>query len=150
VKRTTFATSDPKSHQDALLALALVTPKVRHLLSELDISMFDEDDRKAVFEFLKESKDTLDQTPDPLKNSDTYVKILLLKADARYRDWTEEDHYLEAARLVRLTINEHKNIQKQLLTAELKDAEDQGDEDKVALITRQLNELIKEMPRAKK
>ena len=55
-------------------------------------------------------------TPAILKNYDTYVKILLLKADARYADWDDDDRLEETARLIRQVVNEHKKTQKDKLT----------------------------------
>jgi hypothetical protein len=85
-----------------------------------------------------------------LQNYDTNVKIVLLKADARYGEWSDEDRYFETARLVRQLITEHKKIQKDALTAELRQAEDDGEDEKARTIRQQLNELIKEIPRAQK
>jgi hypothetical protein len=89
-------------------------------------------------------------TPKELQDYDTYVKILLLKADTRYGDWSDEDRYFEAARLVRLTITEHKQKQKDALMNALREAEDTGNEAEALRLRQALNELIKEMPRAKR
>jgi len=85
-----------------------------------------------------------------LQDYDTYVKILLLRADARYGEGSEEDRCFEAARLVRLTITEHKQTQKDALTKELRIAEDNGNDEEALRLRHALNELIKEMPRAKR
>ena len=58
--------------------------------------------------------------------------------------------YFEAARLVRFTITEHKQIQKDALTSALRIAEDEGDDSEALRLRQALNELIKEIPRAKR
>jgi DNA primase len=141
---------DPLGYQDNLLALALVYPEVRELLTELTETMLSTEDRQAVLTFLKSSTETVDSTPKDLQVLDTYVKILLLKADARYGDWSDEDRYFEAARLVRIIATEHKQTQKDELTAALRIAEDEGNDEEALRLRHALNELIKEIPRAKR
>lgn len=142
---------DPAGYQDNLLAVCLIDPAVRELLKDVTADMIPTDERRDVFEYLRTTKDGLVQNvPEPLKDYETYVKILLLKADARYGEWSDEDRYFEAARLVRQLITEHKKTQKLTLTEALRVAEDNGDDQKAAEVRQQLNELIKEIPRAQK
>jgi len=84
-------------------------------------------------------------TPKELQKYDTYVKILLLKADARYADWNDSDRYFETARLLRQVTNEHKKKQKTILTNQLRDAEIVGDDNKADELRTRLNDLIKEI-----
>jgi len=141
---------DPAAHQDSMLALALVDPSSRELLAEVSEEMLATDERKEVLRYIRNATETVQSTPKELQDYETYVKILLLRADARYGEWSDEDRYLEAARLVRLTITEHKQIQKDALTKSLRDAEDNGNDDEALRLRQALNELIKEMPRAKR
>ncbi|MES2631266.1 MAG: DNA primase [Patescibacteria group bacterium] len=141
---------DPYSYQDNLLALALVDPNVRELMAELNEKMLSNEDRKVVLTFIQSSTETVQSTPKELQDLDTYVKILLLKADARYGEWSDEDRYFEAARLVRIIATEHKQTQKDELTAALRVAEDEGSEEEAGRLRHALNELIKEIPRAKR
>ena len=85
-----------------------------------------------------------------MKDYDTYVKILLLKADARYGEWNDEDRYFETARLVRQLITEHKKTKKDELTAQLRAAEEADNDEEADRVRHELNELIKEIPRAQK
>jgi uncharacterized protein (TIGR00730 family) len=48
--------------------------------------------------FVKSSTEPVQSTPKELQDYETYVKILLLRADARYGQWSDEDRYFEAAR----------------------------------------------------
>ncbi len=141
---------DPSAHQDNVLALALTDVATRELLAEITEDMLGTDERKEVLRYIRRTTKPVTDTPKDLQDYDTYVKILLLKADSRYGEWSDEDRYSEVARLVRLTITEHKQTQKNVLTKELREAEDIGDETAALKLRQALNELIKEMPRAKR
>ena len=142
---------DPAGYQDNLLAVSLIDPAVRDVLKDVTIEMIPTDERRAVFEYIRATSEGIVQNvPEDLKDYDTYVKILLLKADARYGEWNDEDRYFETARLVRQLITEHKKNKKNDLTAQLRIAEDNGEDDEAARLRRELNELIKEIPRAPK
>jgi len=141
---------DPSGYQENLLAVALIDPAVRELLKDIQADMLATDEQKAVLEYVKNSTEQLGDIPADLQNHDQYVKIVLLKADARYGEWSDEDRYFETARLVRQLITEHKKIAKDTLTTQLREAELNGDDSRATEIRQQLNELIKEIPRAQK
>ncbi len=142
---------DPSSYQDNLFAVALTDGATRELFKSVDVNTFVGEERQAVAKFLSQA-DTkpIKDTPSLLQKYDMYVKILLLKADARYADWSDSDRYFEAARLIRQIANEYKKKQKEELTQQLREAEDLGDEDKSDQIRRQLNQLIKEIQSVKR
>lgn len=136
------------SYQDNLLAVALIDAPGQALFAEVNEEVFSTEERRAVAAFLAAHPGKLvTDTPDPLKKYDTYVKILLLKADARYADWNDHDRYQETARLLRQTINEHKKQTRDQLINQLRDAEEQGDDEKATAFRTQLNALIKEISR---
>ncbi len=141
---------DALGYQDNLLSVAAIDPPVRELLKEVTPDMLANDEQRALLAYVQTHATLLADTPPELQNIDTYVKIVLLKADARYGQWSDEDRYFEAARLVRQLIAEHKQTQKQVLTHTLRHAEDDGDDETARTIRQQLNELIKEIPRGKK
>jgi DNA primase len=141
---------DPFGYQDNLLALAALYPEVRELLADITADMVANDDRRAVLGFLQASTESVQTTPKDLMNLNTYVKILLLKADARYGEWSDQDRYFEAARLVRIIATEHKQTKKDELTSALRIAEDEGSEEEAGRLRHALNELIKEIPHAKR
>ena len=141
---------DASGYQENLLAVALIDPAVRELLKDIQPDMLVSDEQKALLEFVKTSSEIVTETPENLQNHDTYVKIVLLKADARYGEWSDKDRYFETARLVRQLITEHNKIAKNALTITLRAAELDGDEALASEIRQQLNELIKEIPRAQK
>jgi DNA primase len=150
VKYSGESVADENSHEDSLLSLAFLYPAVREIIQEIDESMLSNNDRKTVLQYLKVSNETIQVTPVELQELDTYVKILLLKADARYGDWSDEDRFFETARLVRIIVTKHKQTQKDVLTAALRVAEDQGNDEEALRLRQALNELIKEIPRAKR
>jgi len=141
---------DGSGAEENLLAVALIDPAVRELLKDLKPGMLSTDERIAVLDFIQKSTEPVVDVPTDLQNYDQYVKIVLLKADARYGEWSNEDRYFETARLVRQLITEHKKIQKDSLTTQLRAAEENGEDDRATEIRQQLNELIKEIPRAQK
>jgi len=141
---------DGSGSEENLLAVALIDPAVRELLKDLSDDMLANEERVAVLQYVQKSKELAADVPADLQNHDQYVKILLLKADARYGEWSDEDRYFETARLVRQLITENKKIKKDSLTSQLRTAEENGEDDRATEIRQQLNELIKEIPRAQK
>jgi len=145
-----LAGADPFMYHDSLLAVAAITPHAKELTAPLSPDMFSGEDRQALFTFIKQHDAIVTDVPDSLQNISTYVKIVLLKADARYGTWSDEDRFTETARLIRQLTTEHKLRQKTALTNELRRAEEAGEDTQAADIRQQLNELIKEIPRAQR
>lgn len=142
---------DPDYYQDNLLAAALMDSLAHDLFGQVDAGMFIGEDRQAVAKYLSEHGDSVvKDTPPQLQKYDIYVKILLLKADARYADWNDIDRRQETARLLRQVVNENRQKQKDILTKQLRDAEDLGDDTKANEARNQLNKLIKEMQSGKR
>lgn len=143
--------TDADAYQDNLLAVSLIDPPSQELFATVDTAMFVGDNRQAVAMYLAANAGkVVKTTPESLQSIDTYVKILLLKADARYADWDDQDRYFETARLLRQVINEHKKQQKEMLTQSLREAEAIGDDAKAASIRSELNTLIKEITRGRR
>jgi len=137
---------DSLVYQDNLLAAALIDAATHDLFREVDLQTFIGEERQSVAKYLSEhGGKAIKDTPHSLQKYDTYVKILLLKADARYADWNDQDRYFETARLLRQVAREHKKKQKDLLTEQLRDAETLGDDAKASEIRGQINKLIKEI-----
>lgn len=138
--------------QDGLLAVSIVTSEAQDLFKNIDIeALFTTDDRKEVAKYLAASEGQgVKETPKQLQNIDTYVKILLLRAEARYSEWSNQQRYFEAVELLRRVETNYKNKQKDKLTKQLRNAEDVGDDTKADSIRVELYKLIKEMQSAKK
>lgn len=151
VKAQLDATRDEFAYQDNVLAAALIDMGSQELLHDFDAGMFAGEHRQAVAKYLSgHPGKVITTTPKALQSYDTYVKILLLKADARYAAWSDQDRSLETARLLRQVTTEHKQHQKDQLTTELRDAEAAGDDAKAAEVRTKLNTLIKETTRARR
>ncbi|MEO7904605.1 MAG: DNA primase [Candidatus Saccharimonadales bacterium] len=142
---------DETSFQDSLLSVALIEPTARELFAAIDTTMFDGEDRQALALFIQQNPTTsFDTTPDGLQKYDTYVKIVLLKAETRYAEWSDKDRYFETARLLRQVENEHKKQIQVDLTNRLREAETIGDDVTASDLRLQLNTLIKEITRGQR
>jgi DNA primase len=142
---------EASAYQDNLLSVALIDAPSQELFVHTKPEIFAGQERQAVARYLANHAGTiLKTTPEELQNFDTYVKILLLKADARYADWNDQDRYFETARLLRQVANEHKKQTQEQLTNQLREAESAGDDVKALELRSQLNTLIKEITRGQR
>lgn len=147
----TITAPETHAYQDNLLSVGLLDSASQSLFKTIDSQAFASEQRRAVAAYLAvRGGKSVTETPKELQNLDTYVKILLLKADARYADWNEQDRYFEAARLIRQVANEHKKQTQEQLTNELRVAEGNGDDVKAAELRTKLSILIKEIPRGQR
>jgi len=142
---------DAFAYQDNLLAAAFIDAPSQELFKDIKRDIFTGKERQAVAAYIiQHSGQTVISTPKELQNFDTYVKILLLKADARYADWSDQDRYFETARLLRQVTNEHKKQTQEHLTNQLREAEARGDDVQAGELRAQLNALIKEISRGQR
>lgn len=132
-------------YQDDLLAALLVDAASRSQLQGIDMTLFHGDERRAIAEYLVSHDRSVSDTPKMLQKYDTYVKILLLRAETRYGSWDARERSLEIARLLRQMITEHNKTKRDTLIAQLRDAEDSDDDAKAADLRAKINALIKEM-----
>jgi hypothetical protein len=88
-----------------------------------------------------------DPIPDELQKLETYVKIVLFKAETRYGIVDSSDRLIEAANLVRRIKDEQRKQKKAYLALELRKAEEAHDEETVTRLRGQLSTLIKENKR---
>lgn len=147
----TQTNSETHAYQDNLLAVGLLDGASQSLFKMTPLEAFAGEQRQAVAAFLASRNDqSITETPKELQSFETYVKILLLKAEARYADWSEQDRYFEAARLIRQVANEHKKQTQEQLTNQLREAERTGDDEKATQLRQQLSVLIKEIPRGQR
>lgn len=139
------------AYQDDLLALTTVDVPSQELLATLDPGLLATPERQDLARFITSHRGaTLSDTPEDLHEIDTYVKIVLLKADTRYADMGENDRYFETARLVRMVEHEHLKQTRDELVRRLRDAETTDDEQVAQELRQQLNNLIKEIARGKR
>ncbi len=139
--------SESDSYHDALLSLAVSYPNVRGLLIELTAEDIIDENAQVLLHFLNTQREATfsESLPSPLRKIETYVKILLFRADARYGTWSDLDRYDETAKLVKLIKNETKNRKKQSLMEELQQAEAERDEKNTQRLREELSKVIKEM-----
>lgn len=133
-------------NQDKLLSIAVLDPKVRGLLIELTADDFSGDDQQVLLQYLKAMPDVSlsSDLPAALQELETYVKILLLRADERYKQWNDIDRYDETAKLVRLVKQNTRENKKRKLIEALRQAEADGNDPLMKKLRNELNEIIKE------
>jgi len=73
-----------------------------------------------------------------------------LRADERYIKLDSNERYYETARLIKQMKQEHMKQTRDTLTAELREAESNGDDARAMQLLVQLNELTKEIARGKR
>ncbi|NCU38637.1 DNA primase [Candidatus Saccharibacteria bacterium] len=138
------------NYQDDLLAIASIEPSSQELFGQFPAERLLGEARQSLARyFARNPGRELVDVPEELHQFDTYVKIVQLKADERYRAWSTDDRYFEAARLVRQVEKEHKKNQKAELTDRLREAETNGDDIAAEKLRTELNELIKEIARGR-
>ena len=153
LRQVKTATSDIKPdypHQDDALAVATLDGPSQELFRQFNLEILAGEDRQALARYLaKNAGRPLEQTPPDLQKHDDYVKMVLLRAEARYADMSEQDRFYETARLIRQIENEYKKQKRDTLTNELRDAESAHDDLRADEIRQQLNVLIKEIARGR-
>lgn len=153
LKPTTAAVmsnQDPQVDQDYLLGLAVLDHSVHDTLKRLVPFDLDGEARQAVLGYLLDhlNQKFPDPTPKDLQPFETYVKIVLFKAEIRYTDIDSPERLIEAAELVRNVQDEQRTQKKQQLDQALREAEAAHDNEAAQALRKQLALLIKEKKRA--
>jgi len=138
------ANEQEQAYQDDLLAALVAAPSSRAQLATVDPLIFTSERRQQLGAWLKQSVASLDTVPEELQSIETYVKIVVLKAETRYEGWSEQDVSLEVAKLLRRMEMEYKKQTKEQLIDELRRAEADGDDTRADELRGQLHNLIKE------
>ncbi len=136
---------DEAPYEDDLLAALMVDANLRAQLAAIDPALFHSEERQTVAKFLTSSTKSFQDTPKELQNHDTYVKILLLRAETRYGSWDTKERSLEVARLLRQMQTEHSKQKRDQLIAQLRDAEESQNDARADALRAEINALIKEM-----
>jgi len=113
---------------DSLLSLTLAYPAARISIDQLPDAISDDEDRTAVLQVLRKSKcAAADLRQSELKNVDNFVKILELRAEEEFADWSQADAIVEAdqlaLRLAKLNIEQSRKQLSRRIAA----AEEEGD-----------------------
>lgn len=142
---------DPDLHQDYLLGLALYDPSVHDTLRRISVDEVRGEPRKAVLAYLQDHLGQAfpEKVPKELHLYETYVKIVMFKAETRYEAIDANERVIEAASLVRRVQEEKATQKKQLLDQALKEAERDHDDDRAQALRTELAALIKEKKHAR-
>lgn len=133
------------SLQDILLGIALISPPSRRWLSAIKPAMIEGEEARELLLFLQSNNELItNDMPEGLQKIEQYVKIVQLKSDMHYADWEDQAFQAEMEYVVRQVITKHREIEKQSLINQLRDAETMGDEVRAEALRRSINELIKE------
>ncbi len=144
VKASSVLVNDNYAYQDNILAIACLNQRVREALAETTQQLLAGEVRQVISRYLAGRVKNLQKTPPSLQKYDNYVKILLLKAEERYSDWSEQDQYYEATQLLKKVEHENKKQTVQDLSEQLRQAEEKGDKFVVEKLLKRLNKTIKE------
>ena len=151
VKQTNEPANMAYIYEDDVLALAAIDAACREQLSGVETTWFHGEERQVLAKYCKNHNNIpLKTDVKELQKIDTYVKIVLLRAEERYATFDSNERYYEAARLVRQMTHEHNKKRKLQLVMELREAETNGDEPKANDLREQLNVLIKETTSGKR
>lgn len=132
---------DAQQYQNKILAMAAVDEDVKKLLLSVERDIFTTEDRRQAFDYF--TRDASDRGGD-LQINENYVSMLSeFGADEDYAARSKESLYAEATQLIRLAIKEYMETKKATLDAELRVAQDSGDNETANRLLRELNELIR-------
>ena len=131
--------------EEVLVGVATIAPSTRRWLSAISREMISGDETWQLLSYLQQNSESLiDSIPEELQKIEQYVKIVQLKSDTRYANWEESQFQAEMARVVKQIVIKHREIKKQQLIDQLRDAETVGDDAKAEALRRDINALIKE------
>ena len=131
--------------EETLIALALVAPQTRNLLSSVTADMLQQEEDRALLPYLQQNLPiSADDLPKDLQKYEQYVKIVQLKSDVRYANWEDTEYQAEMAHTVKQLLIKHRETKKQQLIDQLRGAEADGDDALAESLRRDINALIKE------
>ena len=131
--------------EETLIALALVAPQARNLLSSVTADMLQQEENRALLPYLQQNLPiSADDLPKDLQKYEQYVKIVQLKSDVRYANWEDTEYQAEMAHTVKQLLIKHRETKKQQLIDQLRAAEADGDDALAESLRRDINALIKE------
>lgn len=131
--------------EDIALGIALIEPTTRRWLGVLTSEMIESEQGRELLLFLQQNSDKItDEIPEGLKSIAEYAKIVSLKSETRYANWEPQQFQAEMARVIRQIVTKHREIKKQQLIDQLREAEDLGDDALAESLRQALNALIRE------
>lgn len=118
---------DYQKTQNHLLAVALMQPKLRHILAPIKAEMMYDDQAKALLDFLNAYPDFSGEASatEELRQIGDYVKILVLHYEELYQDVELHELEYEATHVRAKLISRYVKIQKQRIVHELQSSDDE-------------------------
>lgn len=149
--KTSHQIASESAYYDDLLAVAIIDPACRSMLTQSLAGSLPRPEQQRLYDYLLHNKDaSLTNIPKNLQDIDTYVKIVILRAETRYAPWSDQDRYQETARLIRHIEYENKKNKRDTLIDQLREAEQSGEDQAAHQLREQLNVVIKEIARGKR
>lgn len=144
--KTTVEVVKGNVQQDYLLALMTIEDGAIDVAKDLGAEYFDGMERQAFYTYMLGHRPVTISAdiPEELQDIETYVKIVLLKAETRYETLDGQERLVEAVSLVEQLKRQHRTKQKQRLTEALRESESAHDDAESTRIRTALNALIKE------
>ena len=142
--QATSVEADEFIYQDDLLALCVLSADARLALAELGAEQLSSAERQALAEFfIKQAQNNHKLEAKDLPKQAIRAKVLMLRAEEQYQNWTLSDIKQQVKYLInRIKIDNQKQQYKKL-TADLRQAEEVGDDQLVNKLRLELNEIIK-------
>ncbi|MGH7157392.1 MAG: DNA primase [Candidatus Saccharimonadales bacterium] len=131
--------------QDHLLAMLLMQPKLRTLITGCKPEFFTDGPPRDVFKFILDNPDFKGdpKIAEQLQPEAEYVKILMLQFEEIYQDLPLEDLQELAGQLKRRLIDRYVKIQKRKLVIAMQEARDDNELNSLMQKADKLNALIK-------
>lgn len=147
VKTTTPESGDANVHHDYLLGLAVLDPAVHDALRHLEPGDVGGEPRQALLGYLLAhlGESVPEKLPKSLQPFETYVKIVLFKAETRYSAIGSPERLSEAVSLVHHIQHEKRTQKKQQLDKALQEAEAAHDDAAARALREEIAHVIKEM-----
>ncbi len=136
---------DEYAYQDNLLALNLYYPDTRVSLNKLSSELLVNPDRQEIFELLiKLGSKVFRSHEQELHSLDNYVKILALKAQELYGDWSSSDRTVEAIGLARRAEQDNIQTKRKKLTEEIRLLEERGESKQAKNLLAKYSKMLEE------
>ncbi len=135
---------DEYAYQDNLLALNLYYPDTRVSLKKLSPPLLNDSKRQQIFEILSSlGAEQFDSDKQELHSLDNYVKILALKAQELYGDWSSSDRTVEAIGLARRAKQDNIQKQRKELTEKIRLLEERGEPEQAKKLLVKYSDTLK-------
>jgi DNA primase len=138
------AGSDAYAYQDNLLALCLYYPDTRVSLDKVEDSHIEGSERSELLKLVRSlGKQPFRSKQQELHSLDNYVKILALKAQELYGDWSSSDRTVEAIGLARRVRNDQTQKQRKELTERIRILEERVESEQAKKLLEQYSDMLK-------